>query len=137
MYLKDIKNSKIDYILYVFIWFLKCISRWEIIPFSQWTYLSTSGPKSILTGVNVEPSIYSQHCCQFSQLDPSQQWKQGDLGYQRPSNWMFWLCQYPRAPKPPPCRRRSYNQPVSRWQVFLLVRHVQHKIEQMRNHSVW
>ena len=36
MYLNHIKNSKIDYILYVFIWFLKCISWWEIIPFSQW-----------------------------------------------------------------------------------------------------
>ena len=35
MYLNHIKNSKIDYILYVFIWFLKCISRWEIIPISQ------------------------------------------------------------------------------------------------------
>ena len=35
MYLNHIKNSKINYILYVFIWFLKCISRWEIIPISQ------------------------------------------------------------------------------------------------------
>ena len=35
MYLNHIKNSKINYIFYVFIWFLKCISRWEIIPISQ------------------------------------------------------------------------------------------------------
>ena len=35
MYLNHIKNSKINYILYVFIWFLKCILRWEIIPISQ------------------------------------------------------------------------------------------------------
>ena len=35
MYLNHIKKSKINYILYVFIWFLMCISRWEIIPISQ------------------------------------------------------------------------------------------------------
>ena len=46
MYLNHIKKSKINYILYVFIWFLMCISRWEIIPISQWGAATAVGSSS-------------------------------------------------------------------------------------------